>query len=126
VGCSLLGSVNSSVACVAGEGVDVAGLKKQFPNGFSKSQNRACLGKATSRSAAFLGSVQLKTTLAKVPSVTVYSYFSGTINTIRAGSADQAVSSVANIGDSGFSQINIASPIASNFGYFQYVADVGW
>jgi hypothetical protein len=74
--------------------------------------------------------VQFKRTMAKAPSVTLYSPTTGAVNTYRdiGAGVDRAVASIGGIGDGGFSTINPSA--AGNAGAWamqaHYTADTGW
>jgi hypothetical protein len=69
---------------------------------------------------------QFKKPMAKIPTVTIYNASTGAANSVWTG-ASIAVSSVSNIGDSGFGWITLASAsTAGNYCNYHYVADSGW
>jgi hypothetical protein len=70
-----------------------------------------------------------KQTMAKIPTVTLYNYSTGAVNSIRdmGASVDRAVSSVGQISDSGFGVINLTTQNAAATWYaYNYTADTGW
>jgi hypothetical protein len=74
----------------------------------------------------FLGWVPFPKRMAKVPTVTIYSY-TGAINNINTVSGDKPVSGAVGLGTGGFGQVNTtAAAAAFSYGQGQFVADTGW
>ena len=66
--------------------------------------------------------------MAKIPTVTLYRYDNGAINTVVDGAgANHSGAAAANIGDSGFSGIGYTTATSGAMNVFaQYTADTGW
>jgi len=76
------------------------------------------------------GSAKFSKTMAKVPTVTIYNWNTGAANALYHLNGNvYAVSSVNNIGDSGFDAMTVATMpavVAGASGQFHYTADTGW
>jgi|SRR5215831_3665974 len=76
------------------------------------------------------GSAKFSKTMAKGPTVTIYNWNTGAANALYHNNGTvYAVSSVNNIGDSGFNAMTVATMpavVAGAAGQFHYTADTGW
>ena len=77
------------------------------------------------------GSLKFPKPMAKNPTVTIYNHASGAINSFTHSNATSyAVSTVPNIGKTGFAGINpstaMPAVVAGAYGTFHYIADTGW
>src|SRR5215469_4968953 len=76
------------------------------------------------------GSAKFSKTMAKVPTVTIYNWNTGAANALyHLNGTVYTVSSVNNIGDSGFDAMTVATMpavVAGASGQFHYTADTGW
>jgi len=76
------------------------------------------------------GTAKFSKTMSKIPTVTIYNWNTGAANSLYHNNGTvYAVSSVNNIGDSGFDAMTVATMpavVAGAGGQFHYTADTGW
>jgi hypothetical protein len=74
----------------------------------------------------YLGLASFPKRMAKVPAVVIYNPATGTANNISTTRGNIAVTSVTGLGESGFSDINVAAFTGPDYSYGHFSADTGW
>jgi hypothetical protein len=64
--------------------------------------------------------------MAKIPTVSIYNWQSGAINSIYANTGTMAVTGLTGVGAKGFGQINVSSVGSAVEAYPHFTADTGW